>query len=486
MWHRIIGATAAICVTLAASGTADAAVRKDGSLYVSEADLLTAFPISNSDIITGMLPLRNNELVGAANYPTPIRSMSPGIGADACDQPLANPQPQEEGFHGATPDPTGGGLTDGAAGAQPVESVLEDFAYPAAVFQYELPAATDIGEIRVYVANDWAGGRDGRIFQDYDIEISVDSNGSANHVFTPLATEVTANAQICATPPFGDGYSPNVNDGSQVPLLGASLTRVFDDANPVLATGVTSIRFTFYAVSNTDTAFFDRWLGPVGCALPPGENPATYWDAEDFDGFKRAFESCIVREIDVLAARVDPFEICDNTIDDDGDGAIDALDPDCFGGRESCPPENCSDGMDNDGNTLTDCDDPDCRDEPSCNVEICDDDLDNDGDGSIDCDDVEDCADFFPDCVCNDPVFDTDGDLDVDHEDFGFFQGCMTGLGDPGGIFGTLPVACHCLDVTGIGDVPDDAIAQDDYGMFEQCATGPAVPAAASCDDPPF
>ncbi|HPF97240.1 MAG TPA: hypothetical protein PLZ00_07470, partial [Mangrovimonas sp.] len=65
----------------------------------------------------------------------------------------------------------------------------------------------------------------------------------------------------------------------------------------------------------------------------------------------------------------------------------------------STPVEICNDGLDNDGDGFTDCEDNDC------NCEICDDGLDNDGDGFIDCEDVDcDC----PETECGDGV-DNDG-----------------------------------------------------------------------------
>ncbi|MFH2008418.1 MAG: hypothetical protein ABI333_17665 [bacterium] len=54
--------------------------------------------------------------------------------------------------------------------------------------------------------------------------------------------------------------------------------------------------------------------------------------------------------------------------------------------------ELCDDGLDDDGDGLVDCDDPDCAADPICVPEsACHDDLDNDADGQVD------CADF--DCV---------------------------------------------------------------------------------------
>ncbi|MBN1771572.1 MAG: hypothetical protein JXB32_09940 [Deltaproteobacteria bacterium] len=54
-------------------------------------------------------------------------------------------------------------------------------------------------------------------------------------------------------------------------------------------------------------------------------------------------------------------------------------------------PEVCDDGLDNDGDGATDCDDPDCVGAPGCVETDCEDALDDDGDGATDCDDF-DCA----------------------------------------------------------------------------------------------
>ena len=50
--------------------------------------------------------------------------------------------------------------------------------------------------------------------------------------------------------------------------------------------------------------------------------------------------------------------------------------------------EICNDSIDNDGDSLTDCDDSDCP-AHNCIDEICDDGVDNDGDGFTDCEDSE-------------------------------------------------------------------------------------------------
>jgi hypothetical protein len=119
----------------------------------------------------------------------------------------------------------------------------------------------------------------------------------------------------------------------------------------------------------------------------------------------------------VLAGEVGIVSACADTLDDDGDGAIDHLDPDC--GAASDPDESaepplpalpateppiwfagtrsCEDLLDNDGDGLTDTDDPTCT--PSApdgeSVPQCGDGLDNDLDGRVDlvdtgCFDAED------------------------------------------------------------------------------------------------
>ncbi|MBN2722979.1 MAG: DUF4215 domain-containing protein [Deltaproteobacteria bacterium] len=81
-------------------------------------------------------------------------------------------------------------------------------------------------------------------------------------------------------------------------------------------------------------------------------------------------------------------EICNNNQDDDLNGFIDCLDPQCAE-SEYCQGEICSNGYDDDENGLTDCNDPQCALSPWCvEPEDCTDGKDNDLDGNTDCDDV--------------------------------------------------------------------------------------------------
>src|SRR5262249_37998522 len=62
---------------------------------------------------------------------------------------------------------------------------------------------------------------------------------------------------------------------------------------------------------------------------------------------------------------------------------------------EGCGAEVCNDGIDNDGDGKIDCQDEDCAKDPACvpaPVEICDDCIDNDGDGLVDYEDPDCCG----------------------------------------------------------------------------------------------
>ena len=67
-----------------------------------------------------------------------------------------------------------------------------------------------------------------------------------------------------------------------------------------------------------------------------------------------------------IGASFDPAgEICDNGIDDNGNGKIDCEDESCRT-NPVCMETICDDGKDNDGDGLVDCDDPDCKNNWVC------------------------------------------------------------------------------------------------------------------------
>lgn len=91
-------------------------------------------------------------------------------------------------------------------------------------------------------------------------------------------------------------------------------------------------------------------------------------------------------------------QICDDGIDNNGDGLIDCVDPDCAS-NPACQ-EICDDGIDNNWDLKIDCADPRCAFDPVC-PENCTDGIDDDGDGDTDCEDL-DCLGFR---LCRFPLF---------------------------------------------------------------------------------
>lgn len=60
-------------------------------------------------------------------------------------------------------------------------------------------------------------------------------------------------------------------------------------------------------------------------------------------------------------------EICDDGMDNDGDGQADCNDRDCAA-ELTCQPEVCDNGVDDNANGQADCDDPDCVNDATCFV----------------------------------------------------------------------------------------------------------------------
>jgi len=92
------------------------------------------------------------------------------------------------------------------------------------------------------------------------------------------------------------------------------------------------------------------------------------------------------------------------------------------------------------------------------------------GDGSLDY--VKVCVGCQLATDCPDPFADINGDNSVDQTDFGLFQQCWTGPA------GGVPDGCRCVDHNG-----DGKIDLGDLAVFLNCWSGPAVPAVKTCDD---
>ena len=163
-------------------------------------------------------------------------------------------------------------------------------------------------------------------------------------------------------------------------------------------------------------------------------------------------------------------ENCANRFDDDGDGMVDCVDPDCRDGSIcQSNPEFCSDGLDNDLDGLVDCADDDCAGGPQCS-EDCENGIDDNGDERVDCDDPE-CAGIDRVCgeVCGDGV-DNDGDGQTDCNDADCAEvvpPCGSGVG-PDGIICAYgedePHPCICGD--GIDNDGDGHTDGDDLHCF--------------------
>ena len=126
-------------------------------------------------------------------------------------------------------------------------------------------------------------------------------------------------------------------------------------------------------------------------------------------------------------------EVCNNKIDDTGNGKVDCADPTCADDPacatepEKPAVEICNNKIDDTGNGLTDCEDPYCASDPACKVrpkvEICDNKQDDTGNGLVDCADPT-CANL-PVCNSYKPLIgeicdngeDDDGDSLVDCDD---------------------------------------------------------------------
>ncbi len=137
---------------------------------------------------------------------------------------------------------------------------------------------------------------------------------------------------------------------------------------------------------------------------------------------------------------------CDDGNDNDGDTLVDMVDPGCAGPADSTETSSslvCDNGLDDDGDTYTDWpNDPGClsaddtseRDTSGTRGLICDDDVDNDGDTLADYPNDPDCTDIYDleatklgQCSNND---DDDGDTYTDGEDVGCSSGSTERIAD--------------------------------------------------------
>ncbi len=231
------------------------------------------------------------------------------------------------GFHPATPTGNGGGLvdlTDGQEGTN-VEAVLVDYpggdpsntgdpANRALQVRYDFSPPVHLERIRVFAANVSDPGS-GRVFQNYDVEYSVDGDSA----YQTLIEDVVTGAFL---------QSNNVS-ASHANYKGATLTEVAGASPGPIALDVDALRFAIYPVSQIGGLFVDE--------LEPGE-------PGDTDGQREAFESSIIKEIDVFAYTGVLSGGNKADLDGDGDADLDdfAIMQSCFSGQDLADP-TCGD-----------------------------------------------------------------------------------------------------------------------------------------------
>ncbi|MFT4702345.1 MAG: cysteine-rich repeat protein [Bradymonadia bacterium] len=199
--------------------------------------------------------------------------------------------------------------------------------------------------------------------------------------------------------------------------------------------------------------------GQIICATMCGDDVVAGDEACD-DGNTVSGDGCSA----ICATETAAIELCDDGVDNDGDGNADCDDTDCAAepACETLTDEDCGDGVDNDGDGNTDCADADCDADAGCapEIEVCDDGVDNDDDGLVDCED-DDCADNDVLCppsveVCDDGI-DNDGDGRTDCDDPDCVQFCPAGeCGD-----GELNAGESCDDGDTNSDTDADACRLD-------------------------
>ena len=190
-------------------------------------------------------------------------------------------------------------------------------------------------------------------------------------------------------------------------------------------------------------------------------------------------------------------EVCNNKIDDTGNGKVDCADPTCADDPacatkpEKPAVEICDNKIDDTGNGLIDCADPTCDNDPACAtepekpaVEICDNKQDDTGNGLVDCADPT-CAND-PACatepekpaveICNNKIDDTgNGLIDCADPTCAADPACATKPEKP-----AVEICDNKQDDTGNGlvDCADPTCAND-----PACVTEPEKPAVEICDN---
>ncbi|MCA9233932.1 MAG: PEP-CTERM sorting domain-containing protein [Planctomycetales bacterium] len=187
---------------------------------------------------------------------------------DALSGLIGTELPGDQGWHPANTNPAQQLpiFTDDRGGSG-LDGLLNDFppaGAPTKIVQYDLANPTDLAAIKILTGND---GKDGRVFSTTLIDVSTNNGGS----FTQLGY-------------FESDLPGTVNAGQ----WGSTLVTITDDGGAPLATGVTNLKFSFFAVDNTGGEYRDPF---------DGVNPYTGID----DTYNAPIASPLVWEIDAVA-----------------------------------------------------------------------------------------------------------------------------------------------------------------------------------------
>ena len=248
-------------------------------------------------------------------------------------------------------------------------------------------AAIDLTGLQIVFVN----GADSTVYQTVTLSGSL---ASGQYLVAAMAAVTPAAGAIVVTYPDNEAMQ---NGGPDAIALYDSVHQVVIDAVSYEG-GVAAAVIdgnTFNLVEGTATAAIDDPSTPMSLIrFPNGADTGN--DSVDWT----ATETLTPGAANLLS------ENCANTVDDDGDGAIDCADTDCVG--DAACAEICTNGIDDNANALVDCAEMSCDTLPcdalgslctagvcTCpggDVEaLCGDALDNDCDGQVDCADT-DCA----------------------------------------------------------------------------------------------
>ena len=179
----------------------------------------------------------------------------------------------------------------------------------------------------------------------------------------------------CVDDDLEDNDTPETATAAALPAAFAGLVSVYGDVDvfvlDVCDGAVVSAAASFiHAQGDIDIYLVDGSGTALAGSDGTSDSEAFTWDAP-FDGTlylvvqMYTMDACnpydLEFDVDTAGCVPPPPEICDNELDDDGDGATDCADGDCVD-FPACQTgaEDCFDGVDNDGDGAADCLDSDC------------------------------------------------------------------------------------------------------------------------------